>query len=150
MAAKHRKVPPVSLASQVLSIKSKYGPLIEFCSISNSRLSCCMSLRPAPDCEEYRILIHYKISDYSPKVWLLSPELQRVNGKRPHHIYDYDYDGHPRLCVYYPGYSEWNQHMLISDSFIPWIITWLNTYEYWLITGQWLYDESPSVSKKGK
>ena len=109
-----------------------------------------MSLRPAPDCEEYRILIHYKISDYSPKVWLLSPELQRVNGKRPHHIYDYDYDGHPRLCVYYPGYSEWNQHMLISDSFIPWIITWLNTYEYWLITGQWLYDESPSVSKKGK
>ncbi len=107
-----------------------------------------MTLQPAPDCEVYRILIQYKISDYAPKVWLISPELQRVEGKRPHHIYDFDNSGHPRLCVYYPRFNEWNQAMLISDAFIPWIITWLNTYEYWLITGQWLYDESPSLIKK--
>ena len=39
--------------------------------------------------------------------------------------------------------------MDIALSFVPWIVTWLNTYEYWLITGEWSYDESPrTISRK--
>ncbi len=31
--------------------------------------------------------------------------------------------------------------MYIADSFVPWVCTWLSTYEYWLVTGKWHYDE---------
>lgn len=34
-----------------------------------------------------------------------------------------------------------NQQMYIADSFVPWVCTWLSTYEYWLVTGKWHYDE---------
>ena len=148
MASK-QKQSPVTLPVQMLSIKRTYKELVETIGISNSVLSCIVRLQPAPDCQNYRVLIKYKLSDYSPKAWLLDPELQRIEGKLPHHIYGHDQEGHPQLCVYYPGYNECNRQMMISHSFIPWIVTWLNTYEYWLITGKWLYDESPSGSKKG-
>ncbi len=144
-----QKQSPVTLPVQMFSIKQTYGDLIETLEIKNGVLSCVMKLRPATDCQIYKIRIRYKLSDYSPKAWLLDPELQRVDGMLPHHIYGYDNEGHPQLCVYYPGYNEWNRQMMISHSFIPWIVTWLNTYEYWLITGKWTYDESPSGSQKG-
>ena len=35
------------------------------------------------------------------------------------------------------------QEVEIEDTFVPWISAWLNTYEYWLITGKWHYAESP-------
>jgi len=134
---------------QLISLRQTYGGLIESSGITNSNLTCVIRLQPAPDCSFYKVKINYKVSDYSPKAWLLEPELQKVDGKLPHHIYGHDKDGHPQLCVYYPKYNEWNQQMLLSQSFVPWIITWLNTYEYWLVTGIWLYDESPFGSKKG-
>ena len=148
MASKPKQA-PIALPVQMASMKKTYGDLIESLGIANSTLSCVIKLQPASDCQVYRVRIRYKISDYSPKAWLVDPELQRVNGKLPHHIYGYDKSGHPQLCVYYPRYNEWNRQMLISHSFIPWIITWLNTYEYWLITGEWFFDESPRGSKKG-
>lgn len=65
-----------------------------------------------------------------------------VDGKLPHHIYGVDKFGHYRLCVYDPKRKEWNQQMFIAESFVPWVCTWLNTYEYWVITGVWHYDEA--------
>ncbi len=133
---------------QLLALQQTYGSLVESSSLSNSTLSCVIRLKPAADCAVYRVRINYKISDFSPKAWLLEPDLQKVNDKLPHHLYGHDKEGHPQLCVYYPSYNEWNQQMLISQTFVPWVITWLNTYEYWLITGEWDYDESPYGSKK--
>ena len=43
--------------------------------------------------------------------------------------------------LYYPKYKEWNKQMYIANSFVPWVCTWLSTYEYWLVTGNWHYDE---------
>ena len=148
MAIKYKKQ-RITLALQLLSLRQTYGSLIESSGISNSTLSCVIRLQPAPDCAVYKVKITYKISDYSPKAWLLKPKLQKVDGNLPHHLYGHDKDRHPQLCVYYPGYNEWNQQMFISKAFVPWILTWLNTYEYWLITGEWFYDESPFGSKKG-
>ena len=31
--------------------------------------------------------------------------------------------------------------MYVADSFVSWVCTWLSTYEYWLVTGKWHYDE---------
>ena len=63
------------------------------------------------------------------------------NDVYPHHIYGKDERGHYQLCVHYHRDKNWNQQMFIAESFIPWVCTWLNTYEYWLITGEWHYDE---------
>lgn len=54
------------------------------------------------------------------------------------------------MCAYHRD-KNWNQQMFIAESFIPWVCTWLNTYEYWLITGEWHYDEAfPGKNKKKK
>ena len=78
---------------------------------------------------------------YRPRAVLLSPNLEKRDGAYPHHIYGVDKAGHAILCVYCPDKGEWSSDMPIAKSFIPWVSTWLNTYEYWLITGEWHYDE---------
>lgn len=108
-----------------------------------------MRLQPSLESMVYVVKITYKYTDKFPKAWLLDPDLEKVEGKYPHHKYECDNAGHPRLCVYYPAYKEWNSTMDIATSFIPWVVTWLNTYEYWLITGKWIYDELPrAVSRR--
>ena len=106
--------------------------------IRNNQLRCIMTLRPSEESCEYlvKIVLH---KGYKPSVWLMEPSLQLVNDKLPHHIYGFDGAGKPKLCVYHP--SEWNDRMFIAESFVPWVITWLNTYEYWVLTGKWHYDE---------
>lgn len=138
----------ISLIQQGLKLRKLYGNLIDSISISKSELVCIMNLQPSEHSDTYTVKIIYKISDISPKVWLIAPELQKVEGKRPHHIYEVDEQGRCRLCVYDPKLKEWNQQMFIADSFVPWICTWLNTYEYWAITGEWHYDET--IRSEGK
>ena len=151
MGVNYPKVSPINLAVQQCNMSRRYKSVINKCTISNGKFTCVIDLKPSIHSCIYKVLIEYKTSDYSPKAWLLSPELEKVNGKYPHHIYGFDANrnGSPRLCVFYPGYNEWRKDMLISESFVPWILSWLNTYEYWLITGKWFYDESPSsITKK--
>ena len=137
------KIP--TLIQQRISLEQTYSGLIDSCDIFCGELRCMMHLQPSMESETYLVKITYKYTDRFPKVWLLHPKVEKVNGKYPHHIYEWDNKGNPRLCVYYPGYKEWNPNMDIARSFIPWIVTWLNTYEYWIITGQWIYDESPQL-----
>ena len=68
------------------------------------------------------------------------------NQKSEKNIYGVDEYGHPKLCVFHP--SEWNSSMYLAESFIPWIVTWLNTYEYWQLTGEWFFDEYKTDQKK--
>ena len=138
----------IPLIQQGLKLRKLYGNLIDSISISKSELVCIMNLQPSEHSDTYTVKIIYKISDISPKVWLIAPELQKVEGKRPHHIYEVDEQGRCRLCVCDPKLKEWNQQMFIADSFVPWICTWLNTYEYWAITGEWHYDET--IRSEGK
>ena len=141
----HRFLKPqrLTLAQQEICLKRTYGDLIDSCTIFKGELQCVIRLQPSPESANYTVKITYKYTDKFPKAWLLSPTLEKVQGKYPHHKYGWDNAGNPRLCVYYPGYEEWNPSMDIATSFVPWIVTWLNTYEYWLITGKWIYDESP-------
>ena len=147
--AKFNKQQPISLAVQSLALNKKYKSLIDCCFVKNGSLSCIMRIKPSENSETYRVLIKYKLSlhrgEYYPQVWLLDPAMKKREGKYPKHIYASRADalGHQCLCLFYPDYNEWNRNMLISDTFVPWISAWLNTYEYWLITGKWHYAESP-------
>ena len=138
----------IPLIQQGVRLRKLYGSLIDSISISKSVLVCIMHLQPSEHSDTYTVKIIYKISDVSPKAWLIAPNLKTVGGKKPHHIYEEDEAGHCRLCVYDPKLKEWNQQMFIAESFVPWICTWLNTYEYWVITEEWHYDET--IHSKGK
>jgi hypothetical protein len=73
----------------------------------------------------------YSLQGY-PKVFLVEPAMQRLNGKLPDHIYA---DG--SLCLYLPGTGEWNQTKYLADTIVPWACEWLFHYEIWLATGIW-------------
>ena len=147
---KYSKRPPLTLVQQKIRIRQLYSELVDELIIEKSELICKIKLQPSVHSEIYEIKIKYKISDGSPKAWLINPEMRAFEGKYPHHVYGTDRQGHYRLCVYSPMDKNWNQDMLIAESFIPWVCTWLNSYEYWLITGKWHYDEAFSDGNKRK
>ena len=131
--------PMVTLMRHYTEIKKLYGN-IERSALKKDSFSVVMNITPSENSQTYKVEISYRY-EYKPKAILLSPELQQKDGKYPHHIYGMDKNGHARLCVYCPSLDEWNEDMSIATTFIPWVSTWLNTYEYWLITGEWHYDE---------
>ena len=149
MGNKYLKASAIGLPIQLWQLKKTYGNLIVKSRIKGSVLFCEILLTPSAESNQYRILISYKLSDYAPRAYMIEPQIQMHDGKLPEHIYGFDKKDHPRLCVYYPNANEWNRQMLIATSYVPWILTWLNTYEYWLITGEWFY---PAIShgKKSK
>lgn len=138
----------VSLTEQLIDIRKYYRKQLISENIRKGEMNCFLQLQPTEESYVYTVRITYKLSDHFPKAWLIEPELAKYNGKYPKHIYKgyEDEKGHPRICVYYPGYCEWTPYMLISKSFIPWILTWLNAYEFWQITGKWFYPESPHAT----
>ncbi len=151
---KFPKLQPISLFAQRTSLIITYKNLIEECSVKKGVLVCVMRISPSSNSDTYRVKIVYKLSlkkgEYYPHVWLLSPKMQKRNGKYPKHVYATKADTHGNqcLCLFYPKYNEWNRNMPISTTIVPWIAAWLNTYEYWLITGEWHYDESPHGKHK--
>jgi hypothetical protein len=134
---KYLKQKPIPLTVQLMRIKAMYGN-VENGTCHKNQLSCVLAITPSEHSRLYRVKVLYKIKK-RPQAILLSPSLEEVDGKRPHHLYGDDENGHPRLCVNAPEDWRYDGTMLLATSFIPWISTWLNTYEYWLITGEWHY-----------
>ena len=135
-----RKMSPIQkVVWQLLSIRNTYSN-VESSAITKKGFVCIMNITPSVNSDTYKVEISYEYGFY-PKAKLLSHKLEKRNGKYPHHTYGMDENGCARLCVFHQDSNEWNSNMLISESFIPWVSTWLNTYEFWLITGEWHYDE---------
>ena len=135
----HRMSSIKKVIRQWASVRKTYNN-IESHSVTSDRFSCIMNITPSENSDTYKVEISYK-ADHFPRAKLLSHKLEERDGEFPHHIYGFDKNGCARLCVFYPGNKEWNSNMLISESFIPWVSTWLNAYEFWLITGEWHYAE---------
>jgi hypothetical protein len=102
-----------------------------------TRLRFDFSVRPTTISREYFCRIELRSRGYDPKAYVLSPDLQALaGGERPPHIYDH-IEGITRLCLFYPQSSEWTTQSWLSDTMVPWTISWLRFYEIWLITGKW-------------
>lgn len=149
-AHKFFKLKRISLVNQKIQMQLTYGEILKANYIKNSTLICILDIQPSSESQRYRVKITYKLSDGSPKAWLLSPELQTYDGKYPHHIYGKGENGKFQLCVFYPRYKEWTGKMYVAKAFVPWVCTWLNTYEYWLVSGEWHYDEMFSKQSQKK
>lgn len=133
----------INLPLQLLYLRTIYADCIKSIENKNGKLVCIMTLRPSQESCVYKIKIECKQLG-RPKVWLLSPPLKRVNGELPHHLYDKENkDKYPRLCMYdsRKGHDEFIDNKPWAYTLIPWVLSWLNTYEYWLITGKWHHAE---------
>lgn len=129
MANNSPKLKVLNLAVQQFLLKKQF-PYSE-CRISRSELTWLGTLLPTPISSCYRVQLSYKLNG-SPKVEVISPSLERREGKKPPHLYRGD-----RLCLYLPRIGEWNKNMLLSETIIPWTSEWLLHYEIWLATGEW-------------
>ncbi|MCK1309870.1 MULTISPECIES: hypothetical protein [unclassified Bradyrhizobium] len=90
-------------------------------------------VRPTLLSREYEVCITFRPDD-SPRVFVVSPSLTELAGGRklPHVYHD------PlRLCLYLPGSGEWEAHMRIDKTFVPWTATWLYYFEEWLESDDW-------------
>ena len=90
-------------------------------------------VRPTALSREYLVELEYERGGV-PKVRVLSPDLVELAGGRdlPHVYHD------PlRLCLYLPGSDEWEGHMRIDRTFVPWTATWLFYFEQWLESDDW-------------
>ena len=135
-----RRMSPIKeIVWQLSSIRNTYSN-IESSTRTNNSFSCIMNITPSENSDTYKVEISYRCG-YYPKAKLLSHKLEKRNGTLPHHTYGCDKEDNAWLCVFHQKSGEWNSKMLISQSFIPWVSTWLNAYEFWLITGEWHYDE---------
>jgi len=91
----------------------------------------------------YSVRVSYHLGK-NPMVKILNPPLERRDGERVPHVYS---DHEP--CIYHPRYQEWRPADLIADTIIPWISEWLESYEAWLVTGEWLGGGDHPVKKTG-
>lgn len=119
----------INLTAQQLAILHYFPD--SHCWIERSELKWVGTLTPSPLSRSYRVRLGYKLSG-TPCMKLLDPKLERLNGKRPPHLYPDD-----SLCLYLPGTGEWNNGFLLTNTIIPWTSEWLFHYEVWLATGEW-------------
>jgi hypothetical protein len=97
-----------------------------------SSLSATGRVQPTELSGTYTVQVSYKLGAI-PGVKVLDPELKRRNGDRVPHVYA---DNEP--CIFRSKYQEWTPSDLISETIVPWISEWLESYEAWLVTGEWL------------
>lgn len=146
--ARYNRVPTLTLSQQRLRLQQTYPALIDGIWVRNNELTCIIRLQPTPQSIEYKVRVWFK-PGYWPQSSLVEPkEIAKVNGKKPHHLYNRNEDGKERLCVFYPKGHEWNDGLFLADYYIPWVITWLSAYEIWQITGVWVYPEYKDSNPK--
>ena len=86
---------------------------------------------------EYIIKIKQETMLKTPKVFVLSPELEtRPNETIPHTYGIYKIKGkeYLQICPFYPK-EDWDSKMIIADTVFLWTIEWFYFYEIWLIHG---------------
>jgi hypothetical protein len=99
--------------------------------IDRSVLTWRGKLHPTPLSSHYMVRVDYKLGS-SPDVRVVHPTLACRDGESPPHLYP---DG--CLCLFLPRAYEWQPHMLIATTTVPWTSEWLFYYEIWVATGTW-------------
>lgn len=100
------------------------------CAIRKGALNAVMRLQPTPASRTYTVRLVYQ-PPKQPRVTVLEPDLDLYPGAaRLPHVYAGN-----ELCLYTPG--EWDHHMSLATTIIPWIAEWLFFYEGWLAIGKW-------------
>lgn len=130
---KYPKRKSQQLSIQQLNLRKKYPESKSF--IKNGVLYWDGYLCPTAISNTYHVHVTYKMN-YRPKVVLSGENIQGLDRQDFPHNFGIDKEHKSvKLCLHLP--SEFNSHMLIADTIIPWTIEWLFHYELWLATGKW-------------
>lgn len=125
---------PISVAQQFWDLKRMYTEM-EIRMKRNS-LVCSFKVKPSPLSKLYQVKLFYSLHK-RPKVILYGQNVKGLEKTDFPHIHSKDLKkGCAELCLFRWS-DEWNNHMYISRTIIPWIVEWLFHYEIWLVTGQW-------------
>lgn len=122
----------IPIQSQANRIRGTYTNWL----VKNRRgkIICLGIIQPTAFSPQYVVLLTYSRRMLIPHINLLSPQMEKRNGKWPPHLYK-----KKRFCLFYPKYKEWTKEKFIADTIIPWISSWLYYYENWLINGgEWM------------
>ena len=86
-------------------------------------------------------------SDVPPEVKVLQPEIRPRKGVSyeaiPHLNFNSADPAFSSLCLFDPDTNEWCPRMWIADTFVPWAIKWVCSYEAWHIDGVWRGRSAP-------
>ena len=121
---------PHNLAAQAILLRTLF-PESKVRIVRGQSLTWAGVITPSQMSDEYSVSLSYSHAA-SPKVFVIQPELQERDGRRPEHLWP---DG--SLCLYFPRAGEWNHGMLLAKTILPWTSEWLLHYEIWLATGKW-------------
>ncbi|MEU3298073.1 hypothetical protein ABZ722_37935 [Streptomyces longwoodensis] len=118
----------INLARQMAAVQAAI-PAAE-ATLRGGELVCIFVLQPTPVSRRYTVKITYRHRS-NPRVRVIDPSLAlHPDATHLPHVY-----ANGDLCLYLPG--EWNDHMFLSQTILPWTSAWLLHYELWLITGRW-------------
>jgi len=126
----------ISTALQLEKIK-EYYPDTEVLKHTDKHLSITLNVKPTALSESYDLKIDFsKNGTGSVAVYVINQKLKIAkNRKTLPHVYDNETQ---KLCLFTPKKKEWNLRRTLIDYIIPWALEWLDFYEHWLISGEWL------------
>jgi hypothetical protein len=94
-------------------------------------------LSPSPVSRIYTCELHVFPGSACPEMIVVEPNLKLLAKRRKlPHTYPYSGNG-VRLCLWSPKLKEWDWHMNLSDTYIPWTVRWLWYFEDWLYSDEW-------------
>ena len=118
-----------SLGKQLNALRSLY-PEAPTATWKKGQLRWIGNLQPTALCRIYTVQVSYRPRDSRPIVTVLKPQLVPPPKARLPHTFRGD-----ELCLHLQ--HEWNSHLLIAETIVPWASEWLLHYELWLATGEW-------------
>ena len=130
--AKKIKRNPLNMALQAARIGAVFPD--SQVTFNQNQLIWKYAICPSPLSETYNVKMVYQ-KGKQPNVYVTDPKLALYPGKKNlPHVYN---TSKQWLCLYYRKAKQFEFHMPIVDTIIPWISEWLLHYECWLATGEW-------------
>jgi hypothetical protein len=123
---------PLNMALQAERIKAAFpdSQLI----VDQKQLIWKCQINPSPLSDTYNIKLIYTKGKH-PNIFVIDQKLAFFPGeKKLPHVYS---TAKQWLCLYVRKARQWDFHMPIIETIIPWISEWLLHYECWLATGVW-------------
>lgn len=129
----YQRQKPLSLAQQYAALRSDWpeGNL----RLDKQGLTWTGLLRPTPLSRHYPVRLTYTLPSKPPRMRVLGGLLKDLApGRRIPHLYSQQAE---ELCLYTPWLDEWQPHLRLSRTLLPWALLWLLYFEDWLVTDDW-------------
>ena len=136
-----------SASKQFEKLKQAF-PHLKVLKQKGNHFEVVVKLRPTTASRVYDVKVCFN-KYQGVSVYVVNEKLEVArNRKKLPHVYSHE---EQKLCLYSWKKRQWTKEKLISSTIIPWASEWLEFYELWLISGQWLgggHDEYGDFEEK--